>query len=216
MSVRISCDGVDEGIRQMQLALDSIGGKRAGKIIANAINQSLAAGRKEAAREARKAYTARIKKLFDHVKINRARAGNLDGELDLTSDKGVSLIHFRTNPKEPGKMPPEGVRAQIKKGGPNKLRVSKKNDSKKAFVMKKKQGGYGIFVNHGVKKKFYGAGKRKPRIIIRRTFNYEMLFGASPIQHLQRNEALEIVEKEIGEAFSPNLVKNIDKILNSL
>lgn len=196
MSVKITCEGVDQGIVRMQSALDAIGGKRAGKVIANALNQSLAAGRKEAAREARKAYTAPIKKLFDNINVQRARASNLQGELDLTGSRGVSMIHFKAQPNTPGVRPAAGVTAQTKKRGTRKARFAKDGGSK-SFIMKKKQGGFGVFVRHGRKK-------------------FEMLMGPSPIQALQRKETQEQVAQKVEEAFAPRLQTEIDKALAAL
>ena len=196
MSVKITCSGVDEGIARMSAALDAIGGKRAGKVIANALNQSLAVGRKEAAREARKAYTAPIRKLFDHINVQRARGGNLQGQLELTGSKGVSMIHFKAQPNTPQIRPAAGVTAQTKKQGSRKARFSK-NGGSKSFIMKKKQGGFGVFVRHGRKK-------------------FEMLMGPSPIQALQRRDAQENVEEKVEEAFGPRLQAEVDRALASL
>lgn len=194
--MQINCQGVDAAIAQMQGALDAIGGKRADKVIANAINQSLAAGRKEAARLARKAYTAPIKKLFDNINVQRAKASDLQGQIDLLGSKGVSMIHFKAQPNTPGTRPAVGVTAQTKKGGSRKARMSK-NGGSKSFIMKKKQGGFGVFVRHGRKK-------------------FEMLMGPSPIQALQRHESQEQVSKKVEEAFAPRLQAEIDRALASL
>lgn len=196
MSVRINCEGVDQGIAKMCGALDAIGGRHAGRIIANAVNQSLAAGRKEAAREARRAYTAPIKKLFDNINVQRASGGNLHGELDFTGSKGVSMIHFKPQPNTPAVRPAAGVTAQTKRGGSRKVRFSQ-NGGSKSFIMKKKQGGLGVFVRHGRKK-------------------FEMLMGPSPIQALQRRESQERVQVKVEESFAPRLQAEIDRALASL
>lgn len=194
MSIRLQARGLDEAMAQMQSALDGIGGKEGAKIIANALNQSLAQGRKEAARLARRAYTAPIKKLFDNVKIQRARGSSLQGELDLFGSRGVSLIHFKAQPDVPAyPRPKEGVTAQIKRTGARKPRRGEKGGSK-SFIMKKAQGGFGVFVRHG-------QGK------------YEMLMGPSPIQALQREEAQNSVTEKIEEAFAPRLASEIDRVL---
>lgn len=210
--IEINVEGMDRALKEMEGALDAIGGKTANKIIANAINQSLSAGRKEAARQARRAYTAPIKKLFDNIKVQRARGSNLAGLIDLYGSKGVSLIHFRAQPNEPGAHPVEGVTAQLKRKGLRKPRVSEKGGSK-SFIMRKKQGGFGVFVNHGIKEKIYGPGKRKARIVKKRVYDLEMLFGPSPIQHLQRRDAQAHVREKVEEAFLPRLQAEIDKIL---
>lgn len=213
--IEINAEGMDRALKEMKGALDAIGGKKANKIIANAINQSLSAGRKEAARQARRAYTAPIKKLFDNIKVQRARGSNLAGLIDLTGSKGVSMIHFKAQPNEPATHPVQGVTAQLKRKGLRKPRVSERGGSK-SFVMKKAQGGFGVFVNHGLKKKIYGPGKRKARIVKKRDYYLEMLFGPSPIQYLQRRDAQAHVREKVEEAFSPRLQTEIDKALAAL
>lgn len=194
MSIRIKARGLDEAMAQMRSALDGIGGKEGAKLIANALNQSLAQGRKEAARLARTAYTAPIKKLFDNVKIQRARGSKLEGELDLYGSRGVSLIHFKAQPNVPAfPRPKEGVTAQVRRKGARKVRKSEKGGSK-SFIMKKAQGGFGVFVRHSGKK-------------------YEMLMGPSPIQALQREEAQDAVVQKIEETFAPRLASEIDRVL---
>lgn len=193
--MKITCDGVEGAIGRLQAVLDALGGKKAGKAIANAINHSLAAARKDAAREARKAYTAPIKKLFDSISVKRARAADLHAELDLTSSKGVSMIHFKAQPGTPQAKPAAGVTAQVKKQGSRKLRLSKTGGGK-SFIMKKKQGGFGVFVSHG-------PGK------------LEMLMGPSPIQALQRQDIQERIRERIEDEFMPELQREVDRALAS-
>lgn len=198
MSIDIRVEGVDRAIQDMEEVLSVIGGKNAGKAIANTLNQSLAQGRKQAAREARKAYTAPIKKLFDNISIQRARGNSLEGELKLMGSKGVSLIHFKAQPnvpQPPSARPAAGVTAQIRRDESRKARFSKRGGSK-SFIMKKKQGGFGVFVRHGKAKN-----------------DLEMLLGPSPIQALQRRDIQENIEKVIGETFGNRLPLAIDRLL---
>lgn len=198
MSIDIRAEGVDRAIQTMEEVLSALGGKNAQKAIAGALNQSLSSGRREAAREARKAYTARIKKLFDNINIRRARNGSLEGELQFTGGKGVSLIHFKAQPnfpQPPGSRPPAGVTAQIRRDESRKIRFSKRGGSK-SFIMKKKQGGFGVFVRHGKTKG-----------------DLEMLLGPSPVQALQRRDIQEKIENVIEETFGDRLPLEIDRLL---
>lgn len=198
MSAEINAEGIDRAIAQMTSVLQALGGKDGAKAIAGALNKALSAGRKTASREARKAYTAPIKKLFDNIRITRARGSNLQGELKISSGKGVSLIHFKAQPNTPvpgGQFRETGVTAQIKRKGSRKERRSK-NGGGPAFVMKKRQGGFSVFVRLAPKK-------------------YEMLMGPSPVQYLQRRDAQEDVAEKIEEAFFPSLQDEIDRILAS-
>lgn len=206
MSVEINAEGIDRAIAQMTSVLQGLGGKDGAKAIAGALNKALSAGRKTASREARKAYTAPIKKLFDKIKITRARGSNLQGELQISSGKGVSLIHFMAQPNRPGARGAEykgGVTAQIKRKGLRKERRSD-NGGSRAFIRKKKQGGFGVFVRH---ESFGPDGKKN--------IKYEMLMGPSPIQHLQRKDAQKAVKEKIEETFFPSLQNEIDRILAS-
>ncbi len=204
MSIEINAEGVDRAIAQMRGALDALGGKRGERAIANALNQSLAQGRKEAARQARRAYTAPIKKLFDNINIQRARASKLEGQLELSGKPGVSLIHFKAQPNTPATHPKSGVTVQVKRKESRSPAVSKHGGSK-SFIGKKKQGGYGVFVRHLA---FDKDGNRKDK--------FEMLLGPSPIQALQRRDAQAHVAEKVREAFMPRLNEQIDRALPAL
>lgn len=196
MNIQIEVQGIDRALASMRSALDAIGGKQAERAIANALNQSLAKGRKEASRQARRAYTAPIKKLFDNIRVQRARSGDLSGQIDLLGGQGVSLIHFKAQPdvpQPPVARPAAGVTAQIKRKGARKVRAGK-NGGSKSFIMKKKQGGFGVFVRHDRDK-------------------FEMLLGPSPIQALQREDAQKSVAERIEESFMPTLQQQIDRAL---
>lgn len=214
-SIEINAQGVDQAIARMRGVLSAIGGKEATKIIANALNQSMAAGRKEAAKLARRAYTAPIKKLFDNMKVRKARGSNLEGSIEFISRKGVSLIHFKAVPNTPQGRTKIPVSVQILRRGRRYVKQSERGGSL-PFIMHKKQGGFGVFVNHGLKEKIYGPGKRKPQIVKARKFNFEMLFGPSPIQALQRKDTKEKVAEVIEETFEPMLQKEVDRILAKL
>lgn len=196
MSIEISAEGIDRAIAAMQDALNGLGGKTGAKVIANALNQSLAAGRKQAAREARKAYTAPIKKLFDNIHIQRAKGGSLEAKIELSGTRGVSLIHFQAKPnlpQPPAARPAQGITAKTKRKGSRKVRFSP-NGGSKSFIMRKKQGGFGVFVRHNRKK-------------------FEMLYGPSPIQALQRADVQESVRESVEAAFVPRLEQEIDRAL---
>lgn len=211
MSILINAEGIDRALKEMEGALDAIGGNRARKAIANAINQALAKGRQAAAREARMAYTAPIKKLFNNIDVTRARGGELEGSIEFMGSPGVSLIHFKSAPKTPGPRPKAGVTSKVKRKGSRYAHGLPGHD--KPFIMKKSQGGYGVFVRkHGVKpmKRSSGRGKYYWGEAV------QMLLGPSPIQALQRKDSQEHVAETIEEAFRPRLQAEIDKLLANL
>lgn len=205
MSIRINCEGVDKALADMKVFIDTIGGKPGQKVIANALNQSLAIGRKKAAKIARKAYTAPTQKLFDDIKLQKARGSNLEGNLELKSRRGVSLIHFKAQPNTPKLHPKQGVTAQVKRGGPRLPKRSKTSGRSKSFIMKKAQGGFGVFV------RYKGTNKDGDEVD-----KFEMLMGPSPIQALQRKKSQEQVKAKVEEAFYPRLQAEVDKALARL
>ena len=211
MSIEIRAEGLDCAIASMESVLDSLGGKNAEKCVAKALNKSLSQGRKIAAMEARKAYTAPVKKLFDNVKITRARASSLYGELLLTGTRGVSLFNFKPSVRDASTRPRGGVSSQVRRKGSRYVHSDPDfMPHSKPFVMRKAQGGFGIFV----RKK--GSSFNEKRDDGSTDWNkVKMLFGASPIQALQRKDVQEKVAEAIEEAFEPTLQEEIDRMLQA-
>lgn len=192
--ITIEVNGLEKAVAEAEKTLSAFGGKNAARTLAQAINQCLAQGRKEAAEIARKAYTAPAGKLFDNIVIKRAKASRLAAELTLKSRRGVSLIHFRAKPALPGKKPAAGVSVKIKRAGSRHVKMSETGGSK-PFIMRKMQGGFGVFVRHGKDK-------------------FEMLYGPSPIQALQKKDAAERVAEKIEAAFMPALQAQLDRLIS--
>ena len=198
MSIALHIDGVDEALERHRAALDALGPKSAGKAIARALNRAVSAARTEAGRIARRAYTAPADKLFDAIFIRSARPGKLQSTLEISGRPGVSLIHFLATPDHPlppSQRPADGISVQILRGGPRYAARSHRGGSK-SFVIRKPQGGYGIFVRHGRE--------------------LEMLLGPSPVQALQRQESQERIMARAEEVFSPRLRHEIDHLLAGL
>ena len=196
MSVHIKVDAVDQGIARMQRSLDALGGKAAAQAIARALNRSLQAARTEASRQARQAYTAPRAKLFDSISVSRATQSALEGVLEVLGVPGVSLIHFQARPNQPQPpkaRPRQGVTARVKRTGTRRVYMGREGGSK-PFIMRKKQGGYGVFVRH-------------------RGNKFEMLFGPSPVQALQRQDTQEKIMDRVAEVFEPRLRHEIDVLL---
>lgn len=217
MSIEINAEGLDRAIDSMQEILDTLGGKNAAKAVAKALNHSLSKGRRQASLEARKAYTAPIKKLFENISINRASGGNMEGSLEMSGNIGVSLFHFRPNPATPASRPKAGVSSQVQRKGPRYVHGHRDYpNAYKPFIMKKKRGsgdgGFGIFVRE---KDSAGFGPKKNNGRARGNYwgKFHMLFGPSPIQALQRRDVQERVTNVIEENFEPSLQQEIDKML---
>lgn len=200
MSIVITAEGVERAISAMRETLDALGGKDAGVAVARTLNRGLEAARTETARQARRAYTAPEKKLFDNIFVRRAKPAKLEGTLEISGKPGVSRIHFLAIPNRPGTRPREGVSTLVRRGGMR--RVPMKPGFDKPFIMKKRQGGYGIFARkRGAD--FGGPWKN----------NVEMLFGPSPVQALQRRDTQEKIAARVEEVFAPRLRHEIDVIL---
>lgn len=196
-AITITVPNMDEAVKNCRAALDALG-KNSGVALARATNRSLEAVRAEATKIARSAYTARQEKLFDNIFVRRANSRKPAGELVISGSKGISLFHFLPEPDLPGRRPKEGVSAQVLRGGRREVRDVPGHT--KPFIMKKRQGGYGIFVRK------IGGGFRD-------WGGLQMLWGASPIQALQRREDQERLADRAAEVFPRRLEHEIDALL---
>lgn len=195
--ITITVPNFEEAIAQCSTALSFLG-KDSGVALSRAVNRTLEAVRTEAAKIARSAYTARQSKLFDNIFLRRAGRQRIDGTLILSGKKGVSLIHFQARPNMPGKRTAVGVSAKVRRDGPR--RVRNLTGFTKPFIMRKQQGGYGIFVrsmDHG----------------FREWGGLQMLLGPSPIQALGRADSQEKLVAKADEVFSRRLAHEIDALL---
>ena len=162
----------------------------ADKVARRAINRTLSSVRTAVSKTARQAYTAHPSKLFPYIKLSRS---GLSGTLNLKGGAGYSLFHFRAIPKIPSKRPAAGVSALVKKGGSRK--VYRKSGYDKPFIMKKKQGGYGVFVRkHG--------GDQ-----------LQMLMGPSPIQAVLAHANMNILRKSATEMLQNRLSHEIEAVV---
>ena len=199
MSIAITAEGMDAAMEHMRETLEAVGEQKARAALARALNRTLTAVRTEATRIARTTYTARRKKLFDNIFISRAGRGKLEGVLEIHGSPGVSLIHFEATPNRPQRpaaRPADGVSARILRSGSRKVARSPKSGRSKSFIIRKPQGGYGVFVRHGQE--------------------LEMLFGPSPVQALQREDNQERMIERADEVFSRRLRHELDVLLSGL
>lgn len=199
MSITITAEGVDAAVRRMRDTLEAVGEQKARAALARAMNRTLDAVRAEAVRIARTTYTARQKKLFENISIRRAGRGNLEAILAIRGRPGMSLIHFEATPNRPQRpaaRPADGVSARILRSGSRKVARSHKSGRSKSFVIRKPEGGYGIFVRHGQE--------------------LEMLFGPSPVQALQRADSQERLIERADEIFPRRLRHELDALLSGL
>ena len=160
------------------------------KVARRAINRTLSSVRTQLSRTARNAYTAHPSKVFPYVKISRS---GLSGRLDIKGGAGYSLFHFRAIPKVPTKRPPAGVSALVKKGGMRK--VYRKSGYDKPFIMKKKQGGFGVFVRKS------GGDE------------LQMLMGPSPIQAVLSHANMDGLQKNATEILNKRLAHEVEALV---
>ncbi len=199
MSIVITSEGMDVALGRMQDVLEALGGKGAGIAIARALNRSLQAARTRATRIAKTAYTAQYGDLLADIVVRRANRKSLEGTLEITGRPGMSLIHFLPDPdvpQPPAARPPEGITVQIKKKGARHVARSNMPGRSKSFIIRKPQGGYGVFVRHGQQ--------------------LEMLYGPSPVQALQTADAQEQVVARAEEVFPERLQHEVDVILSGI
>lgn len=199
MSITITAEGVDAAMARMRETLEAVGEQKARTALVRAINRTLDAVRAEAARIARTTYTARQKKLFDNIFINRAGRGKLEGVLEIHGSPGMSLIHFEAmpnRPQRPAARPADGVSTRILRSGSRKVARSHKSGRSKSFIIRKPQGGYGVFVRHGQE--------------------LEMLYGPSPVQALQRADSQKRLIERAEDVFSRRLRHELDVLLSGL
>lgn len=196
-AITITVPNMDEAVKNCRAALDALG-KNSGVALARAVNRSLEAVRAEATKIVRSAYTARREKLFDNIFVRRAGSQRPAGELELTGSKGISLIHFQARPALPDKRPKKGVSTKVRRDGPRRVRDVP--GYTKPFILRKRQGGYGVFVRE------VGGGFRD-------WGGLQMLWGASPIQALQRREDQERLADRAAEVFPRRLEHEIDALL---
>lgn len=199
MSIVITSEGMDVALGRMQDVLEALGGKEAGIAIARALNRSIQAAGTRATRIAKTAYTAQYDELRANLEIRRANRSNLEGALNITGRPGMSLIHFLPDPdvpQPPAARPAAGVSVQIKKKGARHPATSNVAGGSKSFIIRKPQGGYGVFVRHGQQ--------------------LEMLYGPSPVQALQTADAQEQVVARAEEVFPERLQHEVDVILSGI
>lgn len=199
MSIVITSEGMDVALGRMQDVLEALGGKGAGIAIARALNRSMQAARTRATRIAKTAYTAQYGDLLADIVVRRANRKSLEGTLEITGRPGMSLIHFLPDPdvpQPPAARPPEGITVQIKKKGVRHVARSNMPGRSKSFIIRKPQGGYGVFVRYGQQ--------------------LEMLYGPSPVQALQTADAQEQVVARAEEVFPERLQHEVDVILSGI
>lgn len=227
--IRIEIPNINEVVRSMTAGMQHM--QEACELaVARAINRTLDAMRAEAIRLARERYLFKgvaAGRVFDELYMRKCAKGGTKGTLHISGDSGMSLRHFSPSPNVPGKKPAQGVSAKVLRGGSRKVRNL--SGYSKPFIMKKMSGkhdngDYGVFVRKNGVNNFHQRGKRRGRwknIVNGKLINssknvwagVKMLFGASPIQVLQRKESQERIQQVAEQTFPKRLAHEIDALL---
>ena len=163
----------------------------------SAINRTINEIGTLASKMARAEYTAKGNRPVQKKK-KRARGGH--GSIKFSGIPGHSLYHFKPSRLVPQKMGrgDEGVSTQIRRGGSRKIqRVS---GYSKPFVMRKKQGGYGLFARR--------EGSHRKDVMF--------LLGPSLIQAIIKRDNSETLQEVGSEHFLRNVQDELNRILSGV
>lgn len=207
--IRLDIPNMDETLRALTASLRHMP-KECEIAAVRAINRTLNAMRAEAIRIAKRSYVHVPGRLFDQLYLKKARRGMTEACLYISGRRGISLYHFRPEPKFPGNRPPEGVSAQVRQGGTRK--VYQQPGYSKPFIMKKLRGtefgGYGVFMREKGVNNYHRKGRKGAEGLVWK--GVKMLFGASPIQSLLKKENQRQIVDKASEVFPRRLQHEID------
>lgn len=168
--------------------------------VARAVNRTLESVRAEAVRIGRERYTAKGENLRKRAVIRRATGAAPRGVLELRGRRGMSLIHFRS---QPGSVP-------------NWKGVSLKQ--------RRPKGGVSNLIKRGGRRRVYANGDNKPflanvnghvGVFVRRPGErtLDMLYGPSPIQALGGRDSRRRLQAKARETFDKRLRHEVAAIL---
>lgn len=206
--IRIDIPNLDATVKKLSEPLRDMP-KLCDQAVARAINRTLDAMRAEAIRIAKRAYVyVPPGRLFDQLYLRKAQRGALRGSLHISGERGIGLHHFRPIPKVPGTKPSGGVSALVRRGGQRK--VYQTPGYSRPFIMPKLRGldagGFGVFERKNGMQHTQATGWK----------GFRMLFGASPIQSLQKKENQQAVADKGGDVFPRRLQHEIDVQLSKV
>lgn len=207
--IRLDIPNMDEVVRSLTAPLRHLP-KDCEIAASRAINRTLNAMRAEAIRIARRAYVYVPGRLFDQLYLKKAQRGTTQACLYISGRRGISLHHFRPEPKVPGTRPPAGVSAQVRQGGARK--VHQQPGYSKPFIMKKLRGtdfgGYGVFMREKGVNNYHKKGRKGAEGLVWK--GVKMLFGASPIQSLLKKENQQQIIDKAAEVFPRRLEHEVN------
>lgn len=122
--------------------------QKAPVVMSRAINKTITHVRKLMSQEVRQEYIVKDRVVKKTMKIKKASAARLSGEVISNSRDKVKLIEFKVSPAkaQPDRM--DHYKAKVKKSGSLKP-LSGSSDRSAAFVAKMKSGHVGVFQRQG-------------------------------------------------------------------
>ena len=208
----ISTPGLDQAVKRAMNALIGMEQVHKSHVLRRALEKSVNVAKQDARNVAQKTYTATPKKLFENMDIGyHSDDDGQEGVLEFIGSWGLHLYHFEPLPAIPGRRPRGGVTTKVHQGGKRYARRESGFDA--PFVMRRKQGDYGLFMHVSGT----GWGSKKNKGVLDQWKNsVEMLWGPSPIQALMPEETQQRIIDHASGVFTKNLRREVEALLASL
>lgn len=210
--LRVTTPQLDKTVKRAMNALSCMEQVHKSHALRRALEKSVQTAQRDARRTAATTYTARPRKLFENMDIGyHSDDDGQEGVLEFTGSWGLHLYHFEPLPAIPGRRPRGGVTTKVHQGGKRYARRESGFDA--PFVMRRKQGDYGLFMHvTGT-----GWGSKKNKSVLDQWKNsVEMLWGPSPIQALMPEETQQRIIDHASGGFTKNLRREVEALLASL
>lgn len=210
--LRVTTPQLDKTVKRAMNALIGMEQVHKSHALRRALEKSVQTAQRDARRTAATTYTARPRKLFENMDIGyHSDDDGQEGVLEFTGSWGLHLYHFEPLPAIPGRRPRGGVTTKVHQGGKRYARHESGFDA--PFVMRRKQGDYGLFMHVSCT----GWGSKKNKGVLDQWKNsVEMLWGPSPIQALMPEETQQRIIDHASGVFTKNLRREVEALLASL
>lgn len=210
----ISCGKINQYLDDLFITFGQEGYAQCEKSIRASLKKAINKGRELVAYIASQTYTAPAEKLHRETRI-RKNPYMEEIVLRIYGGRGVSLMNYKPRPATPKEHPAQGVSARVKRRGSAHPWESRRGGSK-SFIAPKENGGFGVFVNHGVKSVKIVPGKRPGRTRKIYKHELEMLYGPSPIQAVMRHDRQEEVRELIEDVFLSEIKQSLNEIFEKM
>ena len=194
--LRVTTPQLDKTVKRAMNALIGMEQVHKSHALRRALEKSVQTAQRDARRTAATTYTARPRKLFENMDIGyHSDDDGQEGVLEFTGSWGLHLYHFEPLPAIPGRRP------------------RRESGFDAPFVMRRKQGDYGLFMHVSGT----GWGSKKNKGVLDQWKNsVEMLWGPSPIQALMPEKTQQRIIDHASGVFTKNLRREVEALLASL